>query len=361
MSYVISISNVKGGVAKTTTCLALGSALAQKGHRVLLVDLDQQADLTLGVGNAMLKVDYGSRDLFLPAILDKLGFSRFVLQTAYPNLHLVPSNGDLLAAEQKQADWGMQHALLKKALTSGLAVSYDFILLDCPPAANAYTLSALSISNLVMIPTQAESFSANSLLNMMTILRTAREYGNPNLDYRVVITLLDLRSRFQREMLDEFRKGFQGKLFTTCILIDTKIRESQSVRVPIIHYKPDARGAVLYQALAHEVLDLAQGIPPEKNAPPIHVTPPLPQATQSRRCPFLGYRDDLGVVRDFPSEANHCHRATPIASPALEHQANVCLGNGYASCPMLATRAKMRLPDALSAHPPNLWSRLGLG
>lgn len=363
MGYVISVSNVKGGVAKTSTCVALGSSLAQKGHRVLLIDLDSQADLTLSAGISMPQVSYGARDLFIPGVVSRLGLDSFILKTRYQNLEIIASNGDVMGGDQKQPDMEEARQGFSSAIQNALAVGYDFILMDCPPAANLHTLSALGVSDLVIIPTQAEYFSANSLLKMMSVVRAVRQKTNPKLQYRVVVTMLDLRSRIQRTVLEEFRSGFKDHLFTTCILTDTKIRESQSMQTPIMYYKPVTRGATLYRALSDELLAVIHGeTAPETSPMDVEVEEPSPSDEQqltSQFCPFLGYKDDVKTMTQFPSELNICHRATPGAAPSLKHQAECCLTAQYTTCPMMTAKAGAKLPNQLQLNPPGFWSRFG--
>jgi chromosome partitioning protein len=129
------------------------------------------------------------------------------------------------------------------------------VLVDCPPALGAVTLNALNAANLLIIPTQAEYFSAYALRNMMSIINRARKESNPTLAYRVLITLLDRRNRTHRTIQEQLKNTFQDGLFNTVIEIDTKLRESPILGLPIMHYKSSTRGAAQYRALAEELVE----------------------------------------------------------------------------------------------------------
>jgi chromosome partitioning protein len=360
MGFVISVSNLKGGVAKTSTCIGLGRSLAKMGQRVLLVDLDPQADLTLSAGLTPKHVSYNARDLFLPGILDQVDTSSFVVPTAYKNLQMIASNGNVNLNEPAASSKNMRAAFWA-ALRTHFVTEYDYILIDCPPSLGPYTLGALTAADLVIIPTQAEFFSANSLLKMMKILRDLRTEENPDLRYKVLVTLLDLRNRIQRQILDSFRQGFKENMFETCIELDTKIRESQAARVPIVDYKPASRGALKYMSLAAEVLSFLGQAAPAPSEPP-------PTETQSEReqplvlhCPFLGHKGDPKTVMNYPSGLNVCHRARTPSTPKVEYQKSHCLTNAYLSCPLLASPKPIPMPKEMKRRPERWWEIFRVG
>ena len=361
MGYVISISNVKGGVAKTSTSIALGRSLSKMGYRVLLVDLDPQADLTLSVGVHPSIVSYASKDLFIPGIFKEFTLTRFLLKTSYENLDIIPSNGEIVWNEQRLADFEGSKDVIKNALNSGSETLYDFVVIDCPPAIGTSTISALMASDLVIIPTQAEYFSANSLAKMIAIIRNVRKEENPNLKYKVLVTMLDLRNRIQRTLLEEFHKGFKENLFRTAIVIDTKIRESHSLHIPIVDYKPNSRGAIQYLALAKELIEVLDEVQKPKitQSPIDAIEEELSEESLNIHCPFLGFKDDLSSVTNYSSEMNYCHRAKPNAVPKFDHQSKICLTSAYLACPLLNTRIEIPLPTQLRERPPSLWNKLG--
>jgi chromosome partitioning protein len=356
MGHVVAISNVKGGVAKTSTASALGRSLSKTDQRVLLIDLDVQADLTTSVGITQGGIAYGSKDLFAPGLLEKVGINSFILPTVYKNLDILPSKSDMDWHSNIFPDDANISNVLKDLINASLRERYDFILIDCAPAANLQTLNALTAADLVIIPTQAEYFAANSLIKMMRITRRIRQETNDKLHYRVLVSMYAKRTRLQQTVMEEFRKGFGENLFETFIEIDTKIRESQSAHVPIIDYKPRSRGAIQYQNLADEVLEYfgKSG----KTSRPMAAIGAQAEEPSHVFCPFLGFRNDIKTVMNYASDLNYCHRAKRQAVPKLEHQGSYCLTASYTACPMLRTRKQIDLPAELNENPPSLWDRL---
>ena len=254
MVYTIAISNEKGGVAKTTTALSLGAALAEVGQKVLLVDLDPQANLTLALGLEPGKIERTSANLLLddtPLLESRLG-------TNFPNLELIPGSNKLEQAEQALSVHMNFASRLQNRIETADPLPYDFIIMDCPPSLGAITVNALTAANLLIIPTQAEYFSAYALRDMMATVRQVRNKDNPNLAYRILVTLLDQRNRAHRDIRSQLERAFGIGLFTTVIEIDTKLRESPILGLPITQYKPNSRGALQYRSLAEELIVYVQ-------------------------------------------------------------------------------------------------------
>jgi len=253
MTFIIAMSNEKGGVAKTTSTLSLGAALAEMNHRVLLIDLDPQANLSLALG-----LETGEAELTSANILVEGAAVRTAIRkTDVPNLELVPSNSRIESAEQFLPMRSHYFSILRSALET-TNLPYDFILLDCPPALGAITLNALSAANLLIIPTQAEYFSAYALRNMMGSIRRVRQESNPNLAYRILVTLLDRRNRTHRNIFEQLQATFGQGVFTTVIEVDTKLRESPIAGMPITQYRPSSRGSQQYRVLAQELIEYAK-------------------------------------------------------------------------------------------------------
>jgi chromosome partitioning protein len=251
MSYVVAISNEKGGVAKTTTTLSLGAALTEAGQRVLVVDLDPQANLTLALG-----VEPGSAAVTSSHILiESAPLMSARLSTEIENLDLIPSHASIESAEQFLPVRTHYTSGLKRAIDNASPLPYDYILFDCPPFLGAITTNALSAANLLIIPTQAEYFSAYALRNMMGVIRRVRQESNANLGYRILITLLDRRNRTHRNIQEQLQNTFGEGLFKTVIEVDTKLRESPIAGLPITRYKPGARGSLQYRELAQELME----------------------------------------------------------------------------------------------------------
>ena len=258
MTFVIAVSNEKGGVAKTTTSLALGSSLAKTGQRVLLIDLDSQADLTLGVGLSPNSASYASIDLLVPGIAKTFFIESFCLPTGFNNLNIIPSNGDMFMLERKISSIQPSSKTLRQALKPSIPLPYDYIIIDCPPALDPRTVNALTACDLLIIPTQAEYFSANSIRKMLDLIRYIRKEANPLLAYRILITMLDLRNGIHVRVSDLFQKKFEACLFKTQIEIDTHLRDSQTAGVPITNYMPSSRGSLQYSNLAQEISEYVE-------------------------------------------------------------------------------------------------------
>jgi chromosome partitioning protein len=253
MAYTIAVSNEKGGVAKTTSTLSLGAALAELDNRILLIDLDPQSNLSLALGLETGQAEVTTANILIENAPVKAG----ICKTNVTNLDLVPSNARIENAEQYLPMRSHYLSTLRSALHT-VSLPYDFILLDCPPALGAITLNALSAADLLIIPTQAEYFSAYALRNMMGSIRRIRQESNPDLAYRILVTLLDRRNRTHRNIFEQLQATFGQGVFTTVIEIDTKLRESPIAGMPITQYKPTSRGSQQYRVLAQELIEYAK-------------------------------------------------------------------------------------------------------
>jgi chromosome partitioning protein len=253
MGFVIAMSNEKGGVAKTTSTLSLGASLAELNHKVLLIDLDPQANLSLALGLESGEAEITSANV----LIENAALRTAIRGTEVQNLDLVPSHARVESAEQFLPMRSHYLSTLHNALEAA-PVKYDYILLDCPPALGAITLNALSAADLLIIPTQAEYFSAYALRNMMGSIRRVRQESNPKLAYRILVTLLDRRNRTHRNIFEQLQTTFGQGVFTTVIEVDTKLRESPIAGVPITQYRPTSRGSQQYRVLAQELIEYAK-------------------------------------------------------------------------------------------------------
>jgi chromosome partitioning protein len=256
MTHIIAVANEKGGVAKTTTTLSLGGSMVESGKDVLLIDLDAQANLTLALGIKPATVRRSVADVMLNSA-SLLSVSR---ETSLPGLDLIPANMEMGKAERFLPIRANYASILRHAL--GEELYYDYVLIDCPPSLGAVTTNALTAADLLVVPTQAEYFSSHALRNMMALVRRVREEGNPALTYRILITMLDLRNRIHRLIRDQLRSSFKEGLFDTVIQIDTKLRESSVVGLPITHFVSGTRSAQQYRDLALEIAkNVRQSVP----------------------------------------------------------------------------------------------------
>jgi chromosome partitioning protein len=202
MTYVIAISNEKGGVAKTTTTMSLGASLVEKGANVLLVDLDPQGNLTLAAGLEPADAEFTSSDVMLNAVQ----IQQAIYKTNTERLDIIPANGKMEQAEDFLAVRVNYSQALREAIQRALPLPYDYTLIDCPPALGAVTINALTAAHLLVIPTQAEYFSAYALRDMMGLIRRIRRDSNPDLAYRILITLLDQRNRAHRTIREQLNR-----------------------------------------------------------------------------------------------------------------------------------------------------------
>jgi len=390
MSYVISVSNGKGGVAKTTTSISLGCSLADMGHRVLLIDLDRNANLTLGFGTIPKHVASFSKDLFAETRANSVKCT----ETGYKNLELIPSDGDMASIEERTLSLRSSATVLRLALKSNIPRSYDFIIIDCPAALGYLTTNALTASDLLIIPTQAEFYSAYALQTMFTLIRDIRQNRNPDLIYRILVTMLDLRLRDHLNILNQLQKHLSDSLYKTRIMVDTHFRGSSTQGVPITYSNPTSRGAIQYRDLAQEILnDLKKGTQLQEQTyvsqavaneglarDRANQTAPLPTLNSPQKtytnytlisrpnenqpmerkngnglfCPHLGREEDAQTMLAYPSSWNKCYRAKPAVSPSLIHQNTYCISSKYHLCPMLQNTKKRSLPSNLRAPMDNI-------
>jgi chromosome partitioning protein len=250
MAYKIGIVNEKGGVAKTTTTVSLGAVFVESGLKVLLIDLDPQANLSLALGMEPSKIQRGSASL----LIEQAPLANIILESSIPGLDLVPANSEMGMAERFLPSRQGYEFILKRAF-SQLDKSYDFILLDCPPFLGSVTLNAMASIDLLLIPTQAEFFSIYALRNLMALVRRVRSQYNPNLKYRLLLTMFDRRNKTHRIMSEQLRTTPNTGIMQTVIETDTKLRESPIAGVPIIQHAPKSRASVQYRALAQEILE----------------------------------------------------------------------------------------------------------
>lgn len=248
MVATIAIANHKGGVAKTTTCLSLGGALAEQGFQVLLVDLDPQAHLTLSLGVRPEEVRHSVADVLL-AQKSPVAVSR---ETRVAGLDLVPASSDLVILDKVLYGHRGYEYRLKGALDQA-SLPYDFVLMDCPPSFGTLTINALTAAHLLVVPVQCEFYAWRSLRSVLELVTVVREKTNPSLRYRLLVTMYDMRSRIHRLILEQLRRLFPQALLQTVVQVDARLRESPAHGLPITQYAPRARASEQYRAVAREI------------------------------------------------------------------------------------------------------------
>ncbi|MCB9283313.1 MAG: ParA family protein [Lewinellaceae bacterium] len=249
MGKVISLLNHKGGVGKTTSAINLGAGLVELGKKVLLVDLDPQANLTLSLGIPREKV----------TIYESLrGESELVPYKVKPNLDVVISSLDLSGAEMELINEAGREYLLRE-LFEPVVADYDFILVDCPPSLGLLTLNALTSSHYIIIPLQTEFLALQGLTKIKQVIDKVRVRLNKSLQIvGVVATMYDSRKILNRDVLDTIKKFFGKRVFDTMIRDNIALAEAPSKRLDIFAYNPGSIGAQDYLALSKELLERLQ-------------------------------------------------------------------------------------------------------
>jgi chromosome partitioning protein len=242
------VSNQKGGVAKTTTCVSLGAALNERGYDVLLVDLDPQANLSLALGTNPATALLTAADV----LMGSRSVAEIRQATPVPGLDLLPANYQMRLVDRfLTARPDYEHALLEAVRST----PYSFCLCDCPPNLGPLTLDALVAADLVFIPTQCEPFALHGVREVIIYLYDQRRRLHMALaDYRLLVTMFDRRNRIHVQTLQHLREEFGGLISETMIEVDTQLRESQAAALPITWYASASRSAAQYRALADEVV-----------------------------------------------------------------------------------------------------------
>lgn len=253
MIKTIAVANQKGGVGKTTTVVNLAACMAEKGVKVLLIDMDAQGNATTGCGIRKKDLQKSSYDLLTD---ENVKLSDLVIKTPYHNLWIVPSTMDLAGAELELAEAQGRAKRLEKALkTSESENLFDFVLIDCPPSLGLITINALTAADTVLIPIQCEFFALEGLSQLTNTVKQVKKVYNPRLDIEgVLITMFDGRLNLTMQVLAEVKKYFASKTFKTVIPRNVRISEAPSHGKPINYYDRGSKGAKAYAELADEIL-----------------------------------------------------------------------------------------------------------
>lgn len=250
MSAVIAITNQKGGVGKTTTAFNLGACLALDGKKVLLVDADPQANATSGLG---VVPEDGDLSVY-ECIVDGASASDAVMKTCVENLDLICSRIDLVGAEVELMNRRDREKALSKVLEP-LKDSYDYILIDCSPSLGIITVNALSASDSVIIPVQAEYFALEGISQLLNTVRIIKSRLRPSLEIEgFLLTMYDARLRLANQIFEELKGHFGDMVFTTVIPRNIKLSESPSHGLPVMLYDPESRGSIAYGQLSRELI-----------------------------------------------------------------------------------------------------------
>lgn len=246
--HVIAISNQKGGVAKTSTCLNLGLALAMQGKRVLALDFDVQANLTISLG-------YKETTSFYDVLNGGSGasFEDLTLQTKYENLWLFPSNKNMVLVNKKYFGAQNFEFILKDRLTC-IKDRYDYILIDTPPSIEFFTLNALTAARFVIIPSQCDYLSTHGIDQILKLIGLIKSKSNPSIESRILVTMFDQQSTASKMIRNKLKKLYPGMPYDTVIEMDNRIREAQILCMPVLQYNQDSKAGMQYLQLAKEIL-----------------------------------------------------------------------------------------------------------
>lgn len=251
---IITIANQKGGVGKTTTAINLAAALAEKGKRTLLIDLDPQGNASTGLGVDVSARHYTTYDL----LFGEASADEVVIQTDFENLWIIAATTDLSSADielmsRTRRSYLLQDALRQKEVRRH---GFDYILIDCPPSLNLLTINAMVAAQSVLVPLQAEFFALEGLSQLMLTVRELRETANRGLRIEgILLTMYDRRNNLAQQVEDDARGTLGNLVFQTMVPRNVRLSEAPSFAVPVLTYDTASKGASAYRALAKELLE----------------------------------------------------------------------------------------------------------
>ena len=256
MTKIIAIANQKGGVGKTTTAVNLSACLAEKGQKVLLIDVDPQGNSTSGLGLDKNALRYSAYDI----LINDVDANMVIQKTMIDALHVIPSNINLVGAEVELVPRMARETILKKALQN-IRDDYDFIFMDCPPSLGLITLNALTAADKILVPIQCEYYALEGLSQLINTIKLVKTNLNPSLEVEgVVLTMFDGRTNLSIQVAEEVKKYFKNKVYKTIIPRNVRLGEAPSFGLPVIKYDPACLGTQCYNELAEEMIENNGGI-----------------------------------------------------------------------------------------------------
>ena len=251
MGKIVAVTNQKGGVGKTTTAVNLAASLGALGKNVLLVDIDPQGNATSGFGVNKRAVDSSSYEVVLG--IQKVEQS--IQPTAFQGVSILPASIDLAGAELELVSLERREYRLRDALIQ-VKKQYDYLLIDCPPSLGLLTLNGLNAADTVLIPIQCEYYALEGLSQLMSSVRSVKHLYNPTIDVEgVLITMYDARLNITTQVVEEVKKFFPQKVFSTVIPRNVRLSEAPSYGKPARFYDATSKGAIAYDELAKEFIE----------------------------------------------------------------------------------------------------------
>ena len=251
MGRIIAIANQKGGVGKTTTAINLSACLAEKGQRVLVIDIDPQGNTTSGLGIAKDNVD----NTIYEVMLQEIDISDAICKDIFENLDIIPSNVNLAGAEIDLIDIENREYILKNAINT-VRNNYDYVILDCPPSLSMLTVNAMTAADTVLVPIQCEYYALEGLTQLIHTINLVKKKLNPLLELEgVVFTMYDARTNLSLQVVENVKDNLQQNIYKTIIPRNIRLAEAPSYGLPINKYDPKSTGAESYMRLADEVIE----------------------------------------------------------------------------------------------------------
>jgi len=250
MGKIISLSNQKGGVGKTTTAINLAASLAALEKKVLVVDADPQANASSGLGIDIRNLEKSVYE----CLIDDIDPSEAIIATETPNLDIIPSHIDLVGAEVELLNRENREKVLKNVLAK-IRDRYDFIFIDCSPSLGLITVNSLTAADSVIIPVQCEYFALEGIGKLLNTIKIIKTKLNPALEIEgFLLTMYDSRLRLANQVYEEVKKHFDNLVFSTVIQRNIKLSEAPSYGQPVLLYDADSRGALNHIQLAKELI-----------------------------------------------------------------------------------------------------------
>jgi len=250
MAKIVSFSNQKGGVGKTTSCVNIAAQIAKKGKDVLIIDMDPQGNATSGLGIAKSKVKKTIYDV----IIGKCSIEEAIIKTKFKNLSVISSNIDLAGAELELHELDDTTNFIQIALDS-IKDRYDYIFIDCPPSLGMLTVKALSVSDGIVVPMQCEFYSLEGMSQLLNTVKRIKQSYNPNLQIvGILLTMYNGRLTLTNQVVAELKKYYADKLFKVPISRTVRISEAPGYGEPICYHDPYGKGSLEYAAVAKELM-----------------------------------------------------------------------------------------------------------